>query len=197
MLCRTQRKVLFKIAWVMSNNSPGDRKAYLVISILSLVVFAFLAWLIYFNKGVDYGQRAGWTLLLPEVNAFLNFITSCFLIAGYRAIRQGRRQIHIRHMLTAVGTSGLFLISYIVYHYFQGDTKFINDGVIKYLYFFILISHILLSIVNVPAVFGTLYHAGMKNFEKHRKWAKLTFPIWLYVSVTGVLVYLFLKFLND
>lgn len=178
------------------NLTVQDRKAYFVIGLLSVVVFAFLAWLIYFNKGVDYGQRAGWTLALPEVNAFLNFVTSCFLIAGYKAIKSGRREIHIRHMLTAVGTSALFLVSYIIYHYFQGDTKFMAQGMVKYIYFFILISHILLSIINVPAVFGTLYHAANKNYEKHKKWAKLTFPIWLYVSVTGVLVYLFLKFLN-
>ena len=99
-------------------------------------------------------------------------------------------------MLTAVGTSGLFLVSYIVYHYFQGDTKFTNPGAIKYFYFFILISHIFLSVINVPAVFITLYHAANKNFDKHKRFAKWTFPIWLYVSVTGVLVYLFLKFLN-
>lgn len=176
--------------------STQDRKAYVIIGLLSLVVFAFLVWLIYFNEGVDYNQRAGWTLVLPEVNAFLNFVTSLFLIAGYRAIKQGCKQVHIRHMLSAVATSGLFLISYVVYHYFQGDTKFTNPGAVKYLYFFILISHILLSIVNVPAVFGTLYHAANKNFDKHKKWAKRTFPIWLYVSVTGVLVYLFLEFLN-
>jgi putative membrane protein len=173
-----------------------DRNAYIIIGILSLVVFAFLTWLIYLNQGVQVTERAGWTIYLPEVNAFLNFVTSMFLIAGYKAIKAGKKEVHIRHMLTAVGTSALFLVSYVIYHYFQGDTKFTNPGVIKYLYFFILISHILLSIVNVPAVFGTLYHAGNKNYEKHKKWAKWTFPVWLYVSVTGVLVYIFLKFLN-
>lgn len=182
----------------VANNSQNsnDKKAYIVIGVLSFVVFIFLVWLIYFNKGVALNDRAGWTSYLPEVNAFLNFLTSCFLIAGYRAIKAGKKEVHIKHMITAVGFSGLFLVSYVIYHYFQGDTKFTNPGAIKYLYFFILISHILLSILNVPAVFGTLYHAANKNYEKHKKWAKITFPIWLYVSVTGVLVYLFLKFLN-
>jgi len=96
-------------------------------------------------------------------------------------------------MLSAVGVAGVFLASYIVYHHFHGDTRFGGQGLIRPVYFFILITHITGSIVALPLVLTTLFFAGTKRFERHRKLARVTFPVWLYVSVTGVAVFFFLK----
>lgn len=179
----------------MSNNNDKDILVYSIIGIVSVLVLTFLAWLIYFNTGVS--TKANWVSFLPEVNASLNFITTCLLIAGFVFIKKQKREAHIKTMLLATATSGLFLISYIVYHHFQGDTKFLAQGLIRPVYFLILISHIVLSIGLVPLVFSTLYHAFSKNYLKHKKFAKVTFPIWVYVSITGVLIYLFLNLFNN
>jgi putative membrane protein len=112
---------------------------------------------------------------------------------GYINIRRGNRATHMRFMLTATTFSGLFLVSYIVYHFFHGDTKFLGQGWIRPVYFFILISHIGLSMVALPLIMATLWWALRKQFRFHRRIARWTFPIWLYVSVTGVIVYFVLK----
>jgi putative membrane protein len=99
-------------------------------------------------------------------------------------------------MYAATITSALFLLGYISYHHFHGDTKFIATGAIRPLYFGVLISHILLSATQVPLILSTLYFALTQQFVKHKKTAKITFPIWLYVSVTGVIIFIFLKYFN-
>lgn len=178
----------------MSLNSSQDKKAYILISLISALVLAFLVWLIYWKEApVEHAHWASW---LPALNSLLNTITTIFLLLGYKAIKQRKVSKHIGLMISATITSGLFLVSYIVYHHFQGDTKFLADGIVRPIYFFILISHIVLSIPLVPMVFTTLYHAGRRNHEKHKWIARKTFPIWLYVSVTGVLIYIFLKIFN-
>ena len=179
---------------VQTTQDKTDKKAYMAIGVVSTLVFAFLIWLIYFNTGSE--TKADWVLYLPDTNAFLNFTTTCLLIMGVYFIKQGKREAHIKTMLTATATSALFLVGYIVYHHFHGDTKFVGQGIVRPIYFFILISHIVLSVVNVPMIFATLYQAFRKNHEKHKKLARWTFPVWLYVSFTGVLIYFFLKFLN-
>lgn len=173
----------------------GHKKAYLAIAVVSIAVLIFLFWLIYFKEAAD-SSSLSWVGFLPTVNASLNSLTTFLLIAGYLKIKNGQKEAHIKCMLSAVGTSGLFLISYIVYHHYQGDTLFLTTGILRPIYFFILISHIVLSVVLVPMIFVTLYHAFLKHFETHKKIARITFPIWLYVSVTGVLVYIFVHFLN-
>jgi putative membrane protein len=175
-------------------NSSLDTKAYRLIAGLSTLVIVFLFWLIYFNPGRE--TDAAWVTFLPTVNASLNTITTFFLIMGYLMIKIGQKKAHILLMLSATTTSGLFLISYIIYHHFHGDTLFLTQGYLRPIYFFILISHIILSIGLVPMVFATLYHAFRKNLTAHRKLARWTFPIWIYVSITGVLIYLFVQFLN-
>lgn len=168
-----------------------ERNAFLVIGVLSTIALAFLFWLIYFRPGTSDAPE--WTKSLPAVNAFLNFSCACFLVAGFVAIRQGRRERHMQLMLTAVSLSALFLMSYVVYHHYQGDTAFTGQGAVRVLYFFILISHVVLSTIGLPLVLTTLFFAGTRRFDRHRRLARLTLPIWLYVSVTGVLVFLFLK----
>ena len=161
------------------------------------MVVLFLFWLIYFKEGAKFSGDLSWIKSLPLVNASLNGISAFSLLLGLIFIKRNNRTAHIVSMIFAVFTSGLFLISYIMYHQFHGDTKFVSLGGIRYLYFFILISHIIFSIGAVPLIFTTLYHALRKNFIKHKKFARITFPIWMYVSVTGVLVYIFLKYFNN
>src|SRR5688572_14161869 len=129
---------------------------------------------------------------LPHLNAFLNSTSAFFLIAGYGFIRAGRIQAHRNCQVTAVATSTLFLISYLTYHYYHGDTRFLGQGLVRPFYFAILISHVILAIVTVPLVLITLYRAVRLDFIRHRRIARWTLPLWLYVSVTGVIVYLML-----
>ena len=129
---------------------------------------------------------------LPHLNAFLNSTSALFLIAGYGFIRGGRIQAHRNCQVTAVATSTLFLISYLTYHYYHGDTRFLGQGLVRPFYFAILISHVILAIVIVPLVLITLYRAVRLDFIRHRRIARWTLPLWLYVSVTGVIVYLML-----
>lgn len=172
----------------------NDKTVFSVIGAVSLSVFVFLFWLIYYKEAAT--AQGDWVSYLPAVNAILNTITASLLVLGFNFIRKGKKSAHIKTMLLAVGSSALFLISYIVYHHYKGDTKFLAEGIVRYVYFFILISHILLSMVQVPLIFSTLYFAFSKKMDKHKKFARWTFPIWLYVSVTGVLIYVFLKVFN-
>jgi putative membrane protein len=169
----------------------SDKKVYSIIISLSLLIFIFLCWLIYL-KPVSTANFE-YVSILPTINAILNTLTSVFLITGILFIKKNRLDWHKRMMLSATFTSALFLFCYIAYHHFHGDSKFNGIGSIRYVYFFILISHILLSAIQVPLILSTLYLAFTKKFDKHKKVAKVTFPIWLYVSITGVLIYLFLN----
>ncbi|MEP7271072.1 MAG: DUF420 domain-containing protein [Acidobacteriota bacterium] len=129
---------------------------------------------------------------LPTLNAILNGTSTLFLILGYLSIRKRRILLHRVCMSTAFLTSTLFLISYLIYHYFHRTTIFQGQGWIRPVYFFILFSHIALAIVIVPLVLVTLSRAMRGRFMAHRRIAKVTLPLWLYVSVTGVIVYLML-----
>jgi uncharacterized membrane protein YozB (DUF420 family) len=130
--------------------------------------------------------------LLPHLNAFLNGSSAVLLLCGYAFIRQGRVHAHRRCQVSAVVTSAAFLASYLTYHYFHGTTRFAGQGIARPLYFSILISHTVLAIMVVPLVLVTLFRAVRGDFARHRRIARWTFPIWLYVSITGVLVYLML-----
>lgn len=129
---------------------------------------------------------------LSTLNAILNFTSFVLLVLGYRQIKKGNRQIHKRFMLSAASCSVLFLVSYLTYHYFVGSVKFQGEGWSRPLYFVILISHTILAAVLAPMAIVTLYRGLKGKFDLHKKMAKKTFPIWIYVSVTGVLVYLML-----
>ena len=129
---------------------------------------------------------------LPALNATLNGVSALLLVAGYSAIRRRRRDLHKALMLSALGASILFLSSYLYYHYHAGSTYFTGQGWIRPLYFTILVSHTILAIVIVPLVVTTLFLALRGNFPRHRRIARVTLPVWLYVSVTGILVYLLL-----
>ena len=129
---------------------------------------------------------------LPAVNATLNATAAVLLVIGYTLIRRGRREQHRRVMLAAFATSALFLVSYVVYHANVGSRPFAGQGPIRAVYFTILITHVLLAAAILPMALITLNHALRQRFERHVPIARWTLPIWLYVSVTGVLVYLML-----
>jgi len=129
---------------------------------------------------------------LPLVNASLNALSTCLLVYGYSLIRRGQRAQHKRVMLSAFAVSSVFLVCYLVYHYNVGSVPYQGQGAMRTLYFTILITHVILA-ATVPVLAGlTMWRAFQERFDKHRKIAKITFPIWLYVSVTGVIVYLML-----
>jgi putative membrane protein len=135
---------------------------------------------------VDY------TSSLPHLNAFLNTTSAFLLITGYRFIRRGQIEAHKRCQLAAVATSIAFLVSYLTYHFFHGSTRFAGQGIARLIYFTILISHTILAALIVPLVGLTLWRAFHADFVRHRAIARITLPLWLYVSVTGVIVYLML-----
>ena len=169
----------------------SDRTAFSLIGVFSLSIVTFLIWLIYIN---DYrGEIPEWTFNLSGWNAIFNSLCALCLICGYIAIRNQKIKVHLSFMAMAVLFSTGFLISYIMYHYFHGDTKFLGEGWVRILYFFILISHIILSVCIVPLILITLFFTITLRFAQHRKIARITLPLWLYVSVTGVMVYFFLK----
>lgn len=129
----------------------------------------------------------------PKLNAVINTFTTISLLAGYYFVRRKQVIQHRAAMFTALILSSLFLLSYIFYHTLKGeDTRFGGEGFIRYVYYFILITHIILAAIILPLVLKTFSKALLGKIDEHRRWAKWTFPLWLYVSVTGVLVYVFL-----
>lgn len=131
-------------------------------------------------------------LLHPTLNATLNALSAVFLLTAYGAIRRREIEKHRRWMLVAATTSALFLVSYLVYHARVGSVRFAGAGAARTVYFTILGSHTLLAIAVLPLVLRTLYLGLKRRDDRHRRIAKWTFPIWLYVSVTGVVVYVML-----
>ena len=129
---------------------------------------------------------------LPFVNGCLNATSAVLLLVGYGFIKSGKRHLHKRFMLGALATSSLFLISYLTYHYNVGSVRFEGTGWVRVLYFAILISHTVLAAIVPPLAIVTLIRALRERFDKHRVLARWTLPIWLYVSVTGVMIYVML-----
>jgi uncharacterized membrane protein YozB (DUF420 family) len=129
---------------------------------------------------------------LPALNALLNASAAVVLAMAYAAIRRQDVQLHRRLMLLALSISTVFLVSYLTYHYHHGSTPFTHTGPVRVLYFSILISHTLLAACVPPLVAVTLSFALRGRFDRHRRWARWTLPVWFYVSVTGVLIYLML-----
>lgn len=130
---------------------------------------------------------------LPPIYATINGFTAILLVAAVISIKKGNRKLHERLMKLAIACSVAFLVMYVAYHMTADSTKFGGEGIIKYVYYFVLITHIVLSIVIIPMVLITYVKALAKRFDKHKKIAKITFPIWLYVAITGVLVYLMIS----
>ena len=156
----------------------SNRTAVGTMILVSAVIFVFLLWLLYLREPVstESGLNVGF---LPPLNAFLNALSALCLAAGFVAIRNKNRKLHQKLMLSALGLSAAFLVSYLIYHTFHGDTPFLGEGWIRPVYFFILISHVVLSAVMLPLILITLYFALTGKLNLHPKVARYTLPLWL------------------
>ena len=170
----------------MRNDAVWTRIIYLVSIVISLVV----AFLILGPRPDGIEGRID-VSMLPITNALINSVTTLLLILGYVLIRKKKVKVHKFVMLTAFGTSTLFLASYVVYHWFKSGPKaYLGDY--QTLYYLILFSHIILAAIIIPLALFTLYRGWTNDIKRHKKIARITLPIWLYVSITGVLIYLML-----
>jgi putative membrane protein len=189
----------------MSNSEIPTLEKKFKGSIIAVSIIVPVAVAILFSvKLKDLGVAVEPLSFLPPIYATINGITAVLLILAVMAIKKGNRTGHERLMTMAIGCSVIFLVMYVAYHMTAGDTKFGDNngdgildatekaqiGAIRFVYYFILISHILLSIIIIPLVLFTYVRALANEFDRHKKLAKITFPIWLYVAVTGVIVYL-------
>ena len=172
----------------MIENKILDEKKYnkliVVLSIAIPVVVAVL-----FGVKID----AELPVFLPPIYATINAITAFILVFAFIAIQNKKIKLHERLMKFAIILSVLFLVMYVAYHMTSDSTKFGGEGVVKYVYYFILLTHILLSVAVIPFVLITYVRAITNNIEKHKKIARITFPLWLYVAITGVVVYIMIS----
>ncbi|WP_343618666.1 DUF420 domain-containing protein [Flavobacterium sp.] len=164
-------------------------KFIIAVSIIIPVVVAILFGI----KLKDFGINVEPLSFLPPIYATTNGITAIVLIWAVIAVKNGKLKLHERLMTFAIALSVAFLVMYVAYHMTSDSTKFGGEGIIRYVYFFILLTHILLSIAIIPLVLITYVRALAEKFDKHKKIAKITFPLWLYVAVTGVIVYLMIS----
>lgn len=175
------------MAWTLTKN---DRRAKTLIFLVSFIVFAAIVLLGRYQLKADLGFDVH---LFAQLNAIINSLVAMLLVAGILTAKRGNYTAHRKVMLTAMALSVLFLISYICHHFLAGDTKFGGHGTIRYIYYFILITHIILAAIVLPFILFTAYRALINENEAHRRLAKVTWPIWFYVAVTGPVVYLFIS----
>ncbi|MFY7739875.1 MAG: DUF420 domain-containing protein [Flavobacterium sp.] len=165
------------------------RTPIIIVSILIPIVVAIL----FSVKLKDFGINVEPLSFLPPIYASINGITAILLILAVKAIKNGNRSLHEKLMTSAIACSVIFLVMYVAYHMTSESTKFGGEGIIRYVYFFILLTHIALSVIIIPLVLFTYVRALSKQFDRHKKLARITFPLWLYVAVTGVVVYLMIS----
>ncbi len=170
----------------------AEKKYSKIITLISIAIPAAVV-VLFSVRLKDFGFNVEPLSFLPPIYATINGITALILISGVLAIKNGKRKLHQSLMTSAIVLSLLFLVMYIAYHMTADSTKFGGEGLIKYVYFFILITHICLSIAIIPLVMITYVRTLSEQFDRHKKIAKITFPIWLYVAVTGVIVYLMIS----
>ena len=175
----------------MSNLSQEKKYKNIIVG-LSIVIPLAVAALFLVNLR-KLGFNVEPLTFLPPIYASINGLTAIVLIAAVIAIKKGNKKLHEQLTTFAIGCSLLFLVMYIGYHMTSDSTKFGGEGAIKYIYLFILFTHIVLSIVIIPFVLTTFMRAKLGNFPQHKKIAKITFPLWLYVAITGVVVYLMIS----
>jgi len=176
----------------MNNLSTSNNRLFtIIIGILSVAIPLVVAFLLFVPQSGSLGDLD--VSFLPHLNACLNTATSIALVFGFVFVKSKRVDLHRVAMFVAVALSTLFLVSYVIYH-FQGiQTKHPGHGLELGIYYFILFTHILLAVVVVPLVLFAVYYAISNQIDKHKKIVKYTFPVWLYVSVTGVIVYLLIS----
>jgi putative membrane protein len=168
----------------------NDKKASLLIILFSVIVFVAVVFLSRIKLEVELPFNVH---LFATVNAILNSLVSILLVVGLIAVKNAKYELHRNVMMSAMVLSLLFLVSYICHHLFSESTSYGGEGVMKSVYYFILITHIILAAVILPFILYTSYRALVAEWPAHRKLAKITWPIWFYVSVTGVIVYLMIS----
>lgn len=167
----------------------SDRTFFAFNALLSTVAVAFIAFILLRGHSAVGSELS----FMPAVNACFNALSALCLALGYVAIRRRKIAVHRLLMVTAFACSSLFLIGYLSYHAVHGDTKFTGVGAIRSVYFAILISHVLFSISVVPLALTSFYFAFTRSFVRHRRLNRVFLPIWLYVSVTGVVIFFMLR----
>jgi putative membrane protein len=169
----------------------SNRRFFLFNAVVSALALSLLAWLLLLRSvtpGADVDVR-----FLPAVNACLNATSAVLLSAGWIAIKRRRPDVHRYLMVSAFVSSALFLVSYVAYHYVHGDTRYPGHDWLRPIYFFVLISHVLLSIGVVPLALSAFWFAYRRRFDRHKRVTRVLLPIWLYVSATGVVIFLLLR----
>ena len=164
----------------------NDAKARIFIIAVSIIVFIAISVLSRVKLEVELGFDQH---LFAKINAAINSTVSILLLAGLITVRKRNYLLHKRIMIVAIVLSSLFLVSYICHHLFTGETKFGGEGTIRYVYYFILGTHIVLAGIILPFILFTAYRSMIGEYARHKKLARITWPIWLYVAVTGVIVY--------
>jgi putative membrane protein len=170
--------------------AKNDRKYRILILVFSFIVFALIVLLGRYklDAKLDFDVH-----VFASINAVINSIVSVLLLAGLIAVRNGKLALHRNIMFIAMGLSFLFLLSYIAHHLLSGDTAYGGVGSIRLVYYFILITHIILAAIILPFILFTTYRALVGEYARHKKLARVTWPIWFYVSVSGVIVYLMIS----
>ena len=172
----------------MNTKAVKEKKFNTFITIVSVIVPVVVALL--FGVKIPNAERLGF---LPPIYATINGVTAILLVFAVIAIKRGKRALHKKIMTSCIVLSVIFLVLYVAYHMTSESTAYGGEGFIRYVYYFILISHIILSIAVIPLVLKTYAKAYLGKFKSHRKLAKITFPIWLYVAITGVIVYVMIS----
>ncbi len=169
----------------------SDRPFFIFNAVVSTLALSLLAYLLLLRQVTPAAGIA--PRFLPTVNACLNASAASLLLCGFIAVKRRAYRAHRYFMVSAFAASSLFLVCYLAYHYLHGDTKFQGVGPVRVLYFGILISHVLLSTAVVPMALTAFYFAWKREFRKHKRVTRILWPIWMYVSVTGVVVFFFLR----
>ncbi len=175
----------------MQTSHNADRRFFILNGVVSTAALSFLTWLLLFHRGESVGETD--LRFMPAVNAGLNATAAVLLILGRLAIVKKNIQLHRSLMVSSFAASAVFLVGYVAYHAVHGDTKFGGQGSVRSIYFGLLISHVLLSVLVVPLSLSAFYFAFTKQFVKHVKVTRILHPVWLYVSVTGVVVFFMLR----
>ncbi|HLA56646.1 MAG TPA: DUF420 domain-containing protein [Flavobacterium sp.] len=174
-------------------NIAAEKKFNKFIILISIAIPLAVA-VLFSVRLKDFGVQTQPLSFLPPIYATINGITAVVLILAVRAVKNGNRKLHEKLMTSAIVLSVLFLVMYIAYHMTADATKFGSDiVVVRFIYFFILISHIILSIAIIPLVLISYVRALAENFDRHKKIARIAYPLWLYVAITGVVVYLMIS----
>lgn len=170
--------------------AAADRRFFLFNAVVSAAALALLAYLLLLRRSATASTDVSF---LPPVNASLNALAATLLLAGYVAIRRHRWRVHRFFMVAAFAASSLFLVSYLVYHAVHGETHYLGTGAMRTLYFSVLASHVVLSTSVVPLALTAFWFAFRRQFPRHRRVTRVLWPIWMYVSLTGVAIYFLLR----